>query len=205
MSKQFYVTLYYGKDSAGKNKRKTCVFSTLEEARLERDKHEISIRQGNAVDPSRMTVNEAMERHLEMLAFKSEKSTLYGYRIIANHIKPHKLGEKQVQEIKPTDIQAYLAYVQSEKSLSSNTALKHYNFLNSVFNLLEQQELILRNPVKRVVTPKKKAHKPEYLTVEEALGHNGIGITSKIYAHLLDKTHKNVTEGMAGLLRADNL
>ena len=40
--------------------------------------------------------------------------------------------------------------------------------------------------------------------ISQALGHNDIGITSKIYAHLLDKTHKNVTEGMAGLLRADS-
>ena len=167
-SEQFYVTFYYGKDNNGKNKRKTRAFSTLEEARLELRKHEVSVMQGNIVAPNRTTVNEVIERHLEMLSIKSEVSTLYGYRTIAKHVKTHRLGNKQAQEVKPTDIQGYLTYIQGEKKLSGNTTLKHYNFLNSVFNLLEQQELILRNPVKRVVTPKKKAHEPEYLTAEEA-------------------------------------
>ena len=99
-SKQFYVTFYYGKDATGKNKRKTRAFPTLEEARLELRKHEVSVMQGNAVDPSRTTVSEVIERHLEMLSFKSEESTLYGYRTIAKHIKEHNLGGKQAQEVK---------------------------------------------------------------------------------------------------------
>ncbi|MCL1819475.1 MAG: site-specific integrase [Oscillospiraceae bacterium] len=167
-SKQFYVTFYYGKDSSGKNKRKTKAYPTLNEARLELRKHEVSIMERSAIDPSRTSVNEVIERHLEMLSLKSEESTLYGYRTIARHIKGHRLGNRQAQEVKPVDVQAYLAHLQKDKALSSNTALKHYNFLNSVFNMMEQQELIGRNPVKRVVTPKKIAHDPEYLTVDEA-------------------------------------
>ena len=66
------------------------------------------------------------------------------------------------------DIQAYLQYMQKEKGLSSNTALKHYNFINSVLSILEQQEVINRNPTKRVVSPKKIKHNPEYLTIDEA-------------------------------------
>jgi len=37
--------------------------------------------------------------------------------------------------------------------------------------------------------------------ISQALGHGDIGITTRIYAHLLDKTHTNASEGMAGLLR----
>jgi integrase len=37
--------------------------------------------------------------------------------------------------------------------------------------------------------------------ISQALGHGDIGITSRIYAHLLDKSHINATEGMANLLR----
>jgi integrase len=37
--------------------------------------------------------------------------------------------------------------------------------------------------------------------VSKALGHGDIGITSRIYAHLLDSTHTNATESMAKLLR----
>ena len=121
---------------------------------------------GDAVEPNRMDLNAAIKRHLDALSLKSEASTIYGYETISKHIKSHKLGKRLVQDIKPVDMQAYLQFLQKEKKLSSNTALKHYNFLNSVFNLLEQQELINRNPVKRVVTPKKAKHEPEYLTVD---------------------------------------
>ena len=37
--------------------------------------------------------------------------------------------------------------------------------------------------------------------ISQALGHGDIAITSRIYAHLLDKSHVNATESMAGLLR----
>jgi len=167
-SKKYYVTFYYGKDNAGKAIRKTKTFDNLADARIALKEHELSLEKGDAIPPSRLDLNKAIENHLEILSLKSEESTLYGYKGIAKHIKEHKLGKRPVQEMKPTDIQAYLAYLQKEKHLSSNTALKHYNFLNAVFNLLEKQEQISRNPVKRVVAPKKQAHEPEYLTVEEA-------------------------------------
>lgn len=171
-------------------------------------KHELEFIRGETVEPTRLTVNEAVSKHLETLSLKLEQSTIYGYKGIAKHIKAHRLGAKPVQDIKPLDIQDYLAYLQKEQGLSANTALKHYNFLSSVFNLLEQQEYIGRNPVKRVVSPKKQRYEPEYLTVEEVLEilrrSKGDRITSKIYAHLLDKTHKNVTDSMAGLLRQSN-
>ena len=168
-SKKYYVTFYFGKDEAGNNKRKTKAFGTLDEARTALKAHELSMLKGDAVEPNRMTLTAAIQRHLETLSLKSEVSTIYSYQIIARHIEAHKLGKKSVQDIKPPDIQAYLQYVQKEKGLSSNTALKHYNFLNSVLNLLEQQEVINRNPVKRVISPKKVKHEPEYLTIAEAL------------------------------------
>jgi integrase len=168
-SKKYYVTFYFGKDETGKNIRKTKVFENLNEARTALKAHELAILKGDAVEPNRMTLNAAIQRHLETLSLKSEASTIYSYQGIARHIEAHKLGKKSVQEIKPPDIQAYLQYAQKEKGLSSNTALKHYNFLNSVLNLLEQQEIINRNPVKRVISPKKIKHEPEYLTINEAI------------------------------------
>ena len=167
-SKQYYVTFYFGKDEAENNKRKTKTFRDLNEARIALQTHELAMLKGDAVEPNRMDLNAAIKRHLDALSLKSEASTIYGYETISKHIKAYKLGKRPVQDIKPVDVQAYLQFLQKEKKLSSNTALKHYNFLNSVFNLLEQQELINRNPVKRVVTPKKAKHEPEYLTVDEA-------------------------------------
>jgi len=167
-TKKYYVTFYFGKDEAGSNKRKTKVFSDLNEARIALQTHNLAMLKGDVIEPNRMSLTAAITRHLDTLSLKSEESTLYGYRTISKHIEDHKLAKRPVQNIKPVDIQAYLQYLQKEKKLSSNTALKHYNFLNSVFNLLEQQEIINRNPVKRVVSPKKARHEPEYLTIKEA-------------------------------------
>lgn len=167
-SKKYYVTFYFGKDNAGKNIRKTKSFTDLTEAQIALQKHELEIKQGLAVQPSKITLASAIDSHLNVLSLKSEASTIYGYRTIEKHVKSHPIGKKSIQNIKPTDIQEYLLYLQRKKELSSNTALKHYNFLNSVFNLLEQQEAIARNPVKRVISPKKVKHQADFLTVEEA-------------------------------------
>ena len=166
-TKKFYVTFYHGKDSAGKAIRKTKTFSNIIDARIALKEHELSVEKGDVISPNRLDLNNAIVQHLEILSFKSEESTLYGYKGIAKHIKAHNLGKRYVQEIKPTDIQAYLQYIQKEKGLSSNTALKHYNYLNAVFNQLEQQEIINRNPAKRVIAPKKRVYEPDYLTVQE--------------------------------------
>lgn len=120
------------------------------------------MKQGLAVQPSKTTLASAIDSQLNVLSLKSEAST------IEKHVKSHPIGKKAIQSIKPTDIQEYLLYLQRQKKLSSNTALKHYNFLNSVFNLLEQQEAVARNPVKRVISPKKVKHQADFLTVEEA-------------------------------------
>ena len=167
-TKKYYVTLYFGMDEAGRRKRKTKTFSKLSEARTALKTHELDLIKGDAVEPNKTTLNAAIKQHLETLSLKSEASTIYGYQGIARHIESHAIGKRPVQDMKPADIQAYLQFLQKEKGLSSNTALKHYNFLNSVLNLLEQQEVINRNPVKRVVSPKKVKHEPEYLTAEEA-------------------------------------
>lgn len=37
--------------------------------------------------------------------------------------------------------------------------------------------------------------------ISQALGHSDIGITSRVYAHMIDNTHSNATESMAQLLR----
>jgi integrase len=167
-TKKFYVTFYHGKDETGKNIRKTKTFNSLGEARTALKTHELAVIRGEAVEPNKTTLNAAIKTHLETLSLKSEASTIYGYQVIARHVEAHTLGKRPVQEIKPVEVQAYLQFVQKEKGLSSNSALKHYNFLNSVLNLLEQQEVINRNPVKRVVSPKKTKHEPEYLTIDEA-------------------------------------
>jgi len=125
--------------------------------------------QGNADEPNWMSLIDAIRQHLEMLSLKSEASTIYGYSTIARHVESHQLGKKAVQDVKPTDIQAYLHYVQKEKGLSSNTALKHFNLLSSVLGLLEQHGIINRNPTKSVISPKKVKHVPEYLTTAEAI------------------------------------
>jgi len=118
-TKKYYVTFYFGKDDAGKNKRKTKAFDDLNEARIALQTHELSLLKGDAIEPSRTTLKEAIERHLDTLSLKSEQSTLYGYQGIAKHINSHKIGKRFIQELKPTDIQAYLQYLQKDKALSS--------------------------------------------------------------------------------------
>lgn len=164
---KLYVTFYYGRND-GLTIRKTKAFGTIEKARLALKEHQVSVIKRDAIHPSKLILNDAVDRHIDMLSLKSEATTIYGYKGIAKHIRNHSVGKKYIQEIKPTEIQDYLTYLQKERGLCGNSALKHYNLLNSVFNMLERHEQISRNPVTRVITPKKMRHEPEYLSVEEA-------------------------------------
>jgi len=80
---KFYVTFCYGKDGAGNAKHKTKTFDDLSEAQIALQPHELNMLKGDATEPNRLDLNNAIQRHLETPSLKSEASTLYGYQVIA--------------------------------------------------------------------------------------------------------------------------
>ena len=84
------------------------------------------------------------------------------------------------------------------------------NYLSEIFkNWFARKE----NSSLHAITPHELRHsfvalsiaaKVPLYEISQVLGHGDIGITSRVYAHLLDSSHKCVTEGLANLLREND-
>lgn len=79
-----------------------------------------------------------------------------------------------LQSISPIDIQKYLSYLRTDypgkngQGLAPKTVHHQYNTLNLIFDYAEQQELIAKNPMARVSSPKKEKHPVDALSPEDA-------------------------------------
>lgn len=88
--------------------------------------------------------------------------TIEGYaldlRIFARHIS------KPVEEIATGDIRAYLA---TFEHLKMSSIAKKLSVLKSFFGWLSDEEIIPRDPARRIKPPKKEQRLPKALTIEE--------------------------------------
>ena len=73
-----------------------------------------------------------------------------------------------LQDVTPTDIQKYLLYLRTEKELSPKTLRHQYAVLKLIFDNAERREMIVKNPMKQVDTPKLQKHPVDALSGEEA-------------------------------------
>lgn len=88
--------------------------------------------------------------------------TLEGYaldlRIFAEHVS------KPVEEITTSDIRAYLARFDH---LKMSSVAKKLSVLKSFFGWLADEEIITKDPTRRIKPPKKEQRLPKALTIEE--------------------------------------
>ena len=73
-----------------------------------------------------------------------------------------------LQDITPTDIQKYLLYLRPEKELAPKTLRHQYATLKLIFDNAERCEMIVKNPMKQVDTPKLQKHPVDALSQQEA-------------------------------------
>lgn len=79
-----------------------------------------------------------------------------------------------LQDIRPIDIQKYLIYLRTEytgksgKPLTAKTLSHQYSTLHLIFGYAEQQELISKNPMHKVDTPRKEKRPVDALTQAQA-------------------------------------
>lgn len=116
---------------------------------------------------SELDVEDDSEEKLDMfLAAKQleglSQLTLEGYRMELSLF--NKFTNKAVSTIKTHDIRSYLA---SNDSWAIGTVDKKLSVLKSFFGWLVQEEVTLRDPSRKVKSPKKPARTPRALSVEE--------------------------------------
>lgn len=91
----------------------------------------------------------------EDVAASRAASTAYNYRNMARcHILPA-LADQPLQQLSPIQVQTYL-YQRLCEGLSPNTVIKHYTLLFTALEQARRLELLERNPMERVIPPKKE-------------------------------------------------
>lgn len=127
---------------------------------------------GALIEPKKMRMEELMGQFLNSHQHNVATRTADRYRgIINSHLIPD-LGHFQVREIKPIHIESYQnKKINSGKingeGLSAQTVRMHHNLLSSIFKYAQRLELVDKNPVKLVPSPKEKMTKSDYLSKEE--------------------------------------
>lgn len=100
-------------------------------------------------------------------------STISMYSFLLKVILP-KLGDKRITEITGIDIMKYLQYLRDEykapdgRVLSEKSVKHHFNILRNIFNYAEKQEVIQKNPIKKVDPPKLTKRPVDALTQKQA-------------------------------------
>ena len=147
----YYVTFHYGMDASGKRVKKTKTYDTHIAAAQALRIFEMKKQRQEIVMPTELTVGMWLDRWLEeVIRPNRARSTTYGYsNMIKNHIKPA-LGKIILQELTPQQIQAYYLAMR-EAGLNTNTVHKHHQLLFTALDFAVRQEVLNRNPVRRVV------------------------------------------------------
>ena len=163
----FYVTFNYGMDASGKRVKKTKTYDTHIAASQALQIFEEKRRKNEIVIPAEITVGMWLDQWLqEVIVPNRARTTSYGYcNMVKNHIKPV-LGNTVLAELTPQQIQSYY-HRKRDEGLSANTVHKHHQLLFTALECAVKQEVLSRNPARRVEAPPKEAPRHTFYTIEQ--------------------------------------
>ena len=110
---------------------------------------------------------------LQIRGGNAKPSTVAFYEYMTKPITEY-FQSAVLQEISPADIQRYFIYLRTEhksklgKPLSPKSIRHQYVTLNTIFEYAEKQEMISKNPMRKVEAPKKQKKPVDALTQEQA-------------------------------------
>ena len=155
--KVYYINLDFGADpETGKQVKQTKTATKITEARSILRRHETDRDKGLTVLPKSLTVAQWLNDWLLTIVTPNRaETTVYGYRnIIDTHITPA-LGSIPLQKLTPQKVQQYYANKMANDGLSANSVRKHHDLLSSAMKVAVRQDILVINPISKVVPPKK--------------------------------------------------
>ncbi|MFW6047419.1 MAG: tyrosine-type recombinase/integrase [Candidatus Woesearchaeota archaeon] len=174
--KKWQIVIELDRDPmTGKRKRK---YKTINGTKKEAEKKMAELirkyeNNDKLVEPKKMNMTKLMKQFLNSHQHSVAQRTIDRYSIIVkNHLIPA-FGDYQVKDIKPIHIESYQNLKLKEGKLNSNGGLSeetvrmHHNLLSSIFKYAQRLELIEKNPVKLVPSPKAKRPNHNFLNEEQ--------------------------------------
>ena len=160
---------------------------TVKKARKEAEKYAIkwekeqkNLYENEKADESSGDVEYSFEYIVNKLWFpliveysERKPKTIQSYKYLAEKICFY-FKDRDIRSITPLDIQKYLLYLRTDcnnknkKPLSKKTIRHHYCVLSLIFGFAIDNEIIVKNPIVKVKTPKLENKKVDAFTKEEA-------------------------------------
>jgi integrase len=162
------VRVYMGTDANGKRKYHN---KTIHGTKKDAERYLTSVLRdrdlGLAVEPSKITLEEYIDRWLEEVAKQRVSPRVFNdYRkMMARHVYPV-LGGKRLDQLRPLDIQALINDM-NERGITRTTRYMHM-ILNQALKQAVKWGMIPRNPAELVNLPKEHRNEMRVLSQEEA-------------------------------------
>ena len=114
-------------------------------------------------------INDIQDKIILFLASKkidglSDKS-LYNYKLQLARFSSYM--QKDIDKIETMDIRMFLGYLSKQNNLKQTSLSTTISILKSFFNWLEQEEYILKSPMRKIKQPKKQKNLRKAFTIEE--------------------------------------
>ena len=176
-------------DKTGKRIRKSVYGKTQKEVRQKISKVSTELDEGIYLEPSKLTLSDWLDIWLKEYTFDKKYSTVKGYKAqIKKHIRPG-LGKYNLSQINPMLLQRFfnnLSLPDDEGNVLSPKSIKNVHIiLSGILQQAVENEMIAKNPCKKVKLPKvfKKDIVP--LTDDQVKEFLKIVSTDEIYGTLL--------------------
>lgn len=143
-------------DENGIRKRKTFGSKTKKEAQQKIRDYKIQFqKEVDEADEMKKTLKESLQNWLEVFKYPSVERTTYDrYEYVANYCIYPILGDKLIINITAEDTYGLIVEMM-RKGYSHSTVKKTYSLMNQYFRYLYSEELIPKNPMKKVNMIKK--------------------------------------------------
>ncbi|MEU6451271.1 tyrosine-type recombinase/integrase [Streptomyces sp. NPDC046979] len=184
----------------GKRRQLTRTFATLKEAKVEYARITNRRQEGTFVPPKQITLNEWLDRWLDMKADDLEETTIYNYRITLDRVRG-KLGHIRLQELTEEDVEEWMHWALRYGRLRGGKAGTSLGVTSVEMSLARLKDALNRAVARRVmavnvaqyVTIPRKARKEDrkkkqdlkpWNVQEVQMFINGVK-TERLYAPLL--------------------
>ena len=166
----YQAVIERGYDETGNRIREYKTFQTKREAQVFCNKIKNDIHNGTYIEPSKMTVSQALDEWLETeVRPKLASATVESYeRNVKNYLRPA-FGSILLQQLSPMTVQGFYNKLDKEKNLSQRTIKYVHDNLHNCLKHFVLSQVLPRNVCDFVTVPRKK-HSPQndFYTEDEA-------------------------------------
>lgn len=141
----------------GKRKQVRRTFDTLKEARAEYANITNRRHEGSLVPPNKLTVNEWLDRWLEMKAEDLEETTIYNYEVTLDRVR-RRLGEIRLQDLTEEDVEEWRDWALARGRLRGSAAGTPLSVTSVDMSLGRLKEALGRAVTRRLVYVNVAAH-----------------------------------------------